>query len=93
MIVGVMEVDFKIDNSFSLKDKRRVVRSLIEKTKNSFNVSVAEVDNNDVLNMATIGIAVVSNSSKFVDVVLNKILDFWEHNFECEIIDVRRDVL
>ncbi|AEA33689.1 protein of unknown function DUF503 [Hippea maritima DSM 10411] len=88
-----MEVDFKIDNSFSLKDKRRVVRSLIEKTKNSFNVSVAEVDNNDVLNMATIGIAVVSNSSKFVDVVLNKILDFWEHNFECEIIDVRRDVL
>ncbi len=88
-----MEVDFRIDRSFSLKEKRRLIRSLIEKTKNNFNASVAEVDNNDVLNMATIGVAVVSNSSKFVDAVFNKMLDFWEYGFDCEIIDVRREVL
>ncbi len=93
MIVGVMEVDIRIEDSFSLKDKRRVLKSLIERTKRNFNVSIAEVDSNEVHNFATIGIATVSNSTKYIDGSFNKILDFWEYNFNIEIVDSRRELL
>ncbi len=93
MIVGVMEVDLRIDDSFSLKDKRRVLKSLIDKTKRNFNVSIAEVENNDILNLATIGVSLVTNSSRFADETFDKIIKFWEYNFNVEIIDLRRELL
>ncbi len=88
-----MKVDLKIEDSFSIKDKRRVLKSLIDKTKRSFNVSIAEVENNDILNLATIGVSFVTNSSRFIDETFDKIVRFWEDNFNIEIIDLRRDLL
>lgn len=93
MIVGIMEMEFKIFDSFSLKDKRRVMKSIADKTKRIFNVSIAEVDNNEVLNYATLGYACVSNSKKVVESVFDKILNFYTVNFDIEIISVRKDFL
>ncbi len=93
MVVGIMEIDFKIFDSFSLKDKRRVLKSIIDRTKRMFNVSVAEVDNNDVLNYATLGYAYVSNSKKMAESIFDKILNFYTVNFDIEIISVRKDFL
>ena len=90
MIVGVMEIDFLIYDSFSLKDKRRVVKSLIERVKHNFNVSIAEVDNLDKHNFATVGVAVVSNEHTFIDRVFDKLIAFVESNFAVEIVDIRR---
>ncbi len=88
-----MEVEFKIEDSRSLKDKRRVVKSLINRTRNNFNVSIAEIDNNDMLNLAKIGLSFVSNSSRFVDKTFDKVIAFWENNFNIEIINLRRNLL
>lgn len=88
-----MEVKFRIDNSCSLKDKRRVIKSLIDKTRNKFNVSIAEVGDNDILNIATVGMSFVSNNSRFVDKTFGKIINFWELIFNIEIVDLRRELL
>jgi len=60
----------------SLKEKRAIVKSLIERLKNRFNVSVAEVDHNDSKNSCLIGLATVSNDSRFVNQQLDKIISF-----------------
>jgi len=93
VIVGVMEIDFLIYDSFSLKDKRRVVKSLIERVKHNFNVSIAEVDNLDKHNFATVGVAVVSNEHAFIDRVFDKLIAFVESSFAVEIVDIRRGQL
>ncbi len=93
MVVGIMEIDFKIFNTRSLKDKRRVVKSLIDKTKNLFNVSISEVDNNDMINYSTVGLACVSNSSRFVESLMDKILEFYDGNYDIEIVSARKELL
>ena len=63
MVVGVCKVILNIDSAFSLKEKRQVVKSIVERLKSKFNASVAEVELNDVWKNAVIGISCVSNES------------------------------
>lgn len=62
-------------DSHSLKEKRRVVKSLVERTKNRFNVAVAEVGDNDVHDRAVIGLVTVANDGPFVNSVLDQARD------------------
>lgn len=93
MIVGIMQIEFKIPESFSLKDKRRVIKSLIDRTRRKFNVSIAETDDNDVKNYAVLSISNVSNSKIFTESMFDKILNFLQANFEIEIISARKEFL
>ena len=63
MIVGLLTLDLHIPAANSLKSKRMVIKSLIEKIKNKFNVSVAEVDAQNLWQRSVIGIAYVSNET------------------------------
>lgn len=78
MIVGVALVTFRLYEIYSLKEKRSIVKSLIEKSRNRFNVSVAEVADQDVHQKAAIGIAVVGNDGRLLNSVLDRIIDFME---------------
>ncbi len=75
MIVGTLEMHLRIDGSYSLKDKRRVLRSLLDHAQRDFLVSIAEVADHDLWNVATIGAACVSNDSHHAQSVLQKVLD------------------
>ena len=75
MVVGVLEVRLAIFEAFSLKDKRRAVKSLKDRLANRHNVSVAEVDNLDSRQTATLGVALVANDRRYVQSVLSKIVD------------------
>lgn len=75
MVVGVLTVRLAIFEALSLKDKRRVVRSLKDRIANTHNVSVAEVDDLDHRQAATLGIAMVSNDARFVESALSRIVD------------------
>ncbi len=88
-----MQIEIRIEDSFTLKDKRRVLKSLIERTKRNFNVSIAEVDNNEIVNFATLGLSAVSNSTRFIDEVFDKILGYLENNFNIEIIKAKRELI
>lgn len=77
MIVGVLRVRLTIFEALSLKDKRRVVKSLKDRLAHRYNISIAEVDDLDRRQVATLGIAVVGNEARFVesqcDTILNEV--------------------
>ncbi len=76
MNVGVCKVKLRLPDNLSLKGKRQVVKSVTARLKNKFNVSVAEVEDNDLWQLATIGICFVSNDRRFTNEVLSKAVDF-----------------
>lgn len=75
MVVGVLEVSISIPQANSLKDKRRVLKSVKDRLRNNFNVSVAEIDNHDVWRTATLGIAVVSGDTAYANGVISRVQD------------------
>lgn len=78
MVVGVGTVDLYLPEAHGLKDKRGVVRRVLERTRNRFPVSAAEVDSLDLHQKATLGFAVVSNDARLADSILNQVLDYIE---------------
>ena len=77
---------FYIPYAMSLKDKRQVRRSIIEKTRNKFNAAVAEVDTQDM--WKTLSVAVVSVSATHAQELMNEIIRFMEDNSEAELIGI-----
>jgi uncharacterized protein YlxP (DUF503 family) len=73
--IGVCKLRIHIPGSQSLKDKRSIVKSLTSRLQQHFNISIAEVDDHDLWQMATIGIACVSNHNHRVDEVLNQVIN------------------
>lgn len=76
MVVGIGRIEVIIPEANSLKAKRKVVKGLIEKTKNKFHISVAEVALNDTWQRCEIGFAVVANDKEFVNSITDKVLDY-----------------
>ena len=72
MVVGVLRLTLYIQGASSLKDKRQVVRKVVDRLRSRFNVTVAEVGDNDIWQRAVIGIGAVSNDRSFVNEVLDK---------------------
>ena len=70
-----------IPGSRSLKDKRSVVKSLVMRLQKHFNISVAEVDDHDLWQMATIGLACVSNHNNRVDEIISAAINLIERDF------------
>tara|TARA_B100000614_G_C14202056_1_gene350217 strand:+ start:138 stop:428 length:291 start_codon:yes stop_codon:yes gene_type:complete len=93
MLVGVMLVEFEIPMANSLKEKRSVLNKMKDRVRNKFNVSIAEVDDQDVWNYTKIGISVVSNQQKFANQVLDKVFDLLESFHDAEIVDHEIDFL
>ncbi|MBP1925552.1 uncharacterized protein YlxP (DUF503 family) [Sedimentibacter acidaminivorans] len=93
MIVGTCQIELIIFESNSLKEKRHVIKSIIERIKARFNVSVAEVDYLDLWNRSLIGVSVVSNSKILCDSTISKIIDFIDNDERVEIINHFMEVL
>jgi uncharacterized protein len=91
--VGVCKLKIHIPESQSLKDKRSVVKSLTSRLQNQFNISVAEVDDHELWQMATIGIACVSNHNYRVDEVIDSVVSTIERDYPTvEIIEKEIEV-
>ncbi|MDR1949805.1 MAG: DUF503 domain-containing protein [Spirochaetaceae bacterium] len=89
MIVSMIQLLFEIPDTESLKDKRRIIRSIKDKLQRRFHMSAAEVDLQDSLSFAHIGGALVSNSRTFGETVLNKAFKMIEDEMPVRIQDVR----
>ncbi|MCL2568420.1 MAG: DUF503 domain-containing protein [Oscillospiraceae bacterium] len=79
---------FHLPHAASLKDKRQIRRSLIDKTRSRFNASIAEVDTQDLHQTLTLGIAVVSNTATHAEQSLDEIIRFLEAHTEAELVAV-----
>lgn len=86
--IVAMKVKLRANWVHSLKEKRMVVRSITAKLKNKFNVSVGEIENQDIHQSIVIGICSLAMDSKISDSIIENIIDFIEDNCEAEIIDI-----
>ena len=76
MLVGLLTVHIHLQGNDSLKGKRRIVKSLIERLRSRFNVSAAEIAAQDRHQLAVVGVAVISNDGSHLDEQLDKIVNF-----------------
>ena len=88
MIVSMIQIIFQIPEIDSIKEKRRIIRSVREKLQRRFHLSAAEVDLQDSLSFAQIGGALVSNSREYGEAVLHKAFEMIEREIPVRIQDV-----
>ncbi len=94
MNVGVLRIKLRLPGILSLKDKRHIVKSITSRVGNKFNVSVAEVGDQDLWQLATLGASVVSDDSRFTNEVLSKVADFiTESRPDVEILDYTIEII
>lgn len=94
MHVGVCCIRLRLPENLSLKGKRQVIKSITARVENKFNVSVAEVDDNDSWQLATLGIACVSNDKRHTNEVLSRVVAFVNGGrFEIEVLDYAIEIL
>jgi uncharacterized protein YlxP (DUF503 family) len=87
MIVATLQIKLYAPECHSLKDKRMIVKSLIQRARNKFNVSIAEIDEQDYYQTIVIGVASVSSNRLQANAVLDEVMHFIEENTEAEITD------
>lgn len=93
MKILVLIVELRADYAHSLKEKRTVVRSITQKLKNKFNISVNEVDSQDLHNLITIGISAICGTNAIADSTYEKILDFIECNTDAEMVNIEKEII
>ena len=86
MVVAVLRADLRLPEAFSLKDKRSVIHSLVQRTAQRFRVSAAEVGAQDDIRRALVGVAVVSGEGTHAEQVLQSVLRFMESEYPVEVV-------
>ena len=93
MAVGVCRITLRMPGNSSLKDKRQVVKSLTAKLRNKFNLAVAEVDDNDSWQIATLGMTCVSNDARHAREILENAVEFVVRTrLDAELVDSEIEV-
>ena len=82
-----MEMHFALVDNDSLKDKRSVVKRIVHRCRNTFNVSVAEVDDQDSSDRAVLGVVAVGSDRRYVEGMLDKVEGFVERLALCELLE------
>ena len=92
-MIGILSVSLHIPGSQSLKDKRQVIKSVIERTRNKFNVAIAEIDDNDLWQRAVLGMVCIGNEKKIVNQIIDKTLNFIRSFPLIALIDFQIEIL
>ena len=94
MNVGALKVRLRLAENGSLKGKRQVVKSVIQRVRNRFNVSIAEVEDQDLWQQATLGISCVSNQAQHINQILSQVMNFIEaSHLDAELLDYQLEIL
>ncbi|MCD6560657.1 MAG: DUF503 domain-containing protein [Deltaproteobacteria bacterium] len=93
MIIGSLKIIFFLHDNRSLKGKRKVVRSMVDKVKSRFNVAISEVGSNDKWQKIELGISTVGNDRRHIDSSLNHVLKFLDSLCLAEIVDSEMEIL
>ena len=93
MVVGVLRIRLRLQAQ-SLKEKRMVVKSVVERVRGRFNASAAEVDDLDTWDLATIGVVCVSNESRHADAELQTIArQVEEWRLDADVLEVETEII
>ena len=92
MHIGVCTLHLRLLENHSLKGKRRAIKSIKDRVRSKFNVSIAEIDGLDKWQWATLGVVCVSNDNRFANSVLSKIVDFVDGIRAVELVDYEIEI-
>ena len=92
MVVGTMIIELHLHDNRSLKGKRKIVRSMVDKVKHRFNVAIAEIGSNDKWQKIELGISAVGNDRRHIDSSLSNVLSFLESLYLAEIVDSKMEI-
>jgi uncharacterized protein YlxP (DUF503 family) len=92
MLIGVCTIEMHIPESGSLKTKRHTLKSLKDRIRNKFNVSVAEIDHNDLWQKASLAVAAVSNDKTYLNQTLDHVLDMVRSVPEVSLLDYHIEI-
>lgn len=92
MFVGVCTIEVHIPESGSLKTKRQSLRSLKDRIRNTFNVSVAEVDGNDLWQKSSLAVAAVSNDKSHLNQTLDRVVNMVRAVPELDLLDYQIEI-
>ena len=92
MFVTNMLISITIYDALSLKDKRMVVKSIVERIRSRFNVSVCEAADNDKWQVSDLGFSLVSNESKYNEKTIEKIINFIDNDDRVEITNIYKEM-
>ena len=93
MVIGFGIVTFRLHYCHSLKGKRKVVKSIISRLRNAFNISVAEVGSNDIHQRAEIGFSFAGNDRKVINSKIDKVFNMLDALGLAEIIDTEMEII
>lgn len=93
MVVGMGTITFRLHDCRSLKSKRKIIKAIISRIGNSFNVSIAEVGANDIHQKAIIGFAIVSSSKALINSKVDKLFNMAEELGLAEFIDSEMEIV
>jgi len=93
MHVGIATIELEVTDALTLKDKRQVIRSLLARIRNNFNVSAAEVGHLQAHTMATLGICAVANDKAYVHGMLEKVVDLIEREHRVLLLDYQTEMV
>ena len=93
MVIGCSSVKFYLHGNNSLKGKRRVIRAIKDRLKNDFNVSIAEIGNQDVWQSINLGIAAIGTDQPYIDGLMSKVIDAIDRMNLAEIVDYKTETL
>ena len=93
MTIGFLEVELNIHNSHSLKEKRMILKSLKERLRKQFNISITETDGQDMWQYTSFGVVTISTENRHANQVLSKVINYIEMQKNVDIIQYRMEML
>jgi uncharacterized protein YlxP (DUF503 family) len=93
MVIGVCKLDLRIPENHSLKEKRHVLRKLIDRVRTRFNVAISEVGDNDIWQRAQMGFCTVGNDRRHINSSLDKIIYFIEQMNLVEMVHTEIEII
>ena len=93
IVIGVLQLKMVVRGSHSLKDKRRVLKSLKDRLRHKFNISVAEVGDLENHQMFELGIAAVGNDRRFINSVLSSVVGMAESDHAAELVNQKLEII
>ena len=93
MVVGVCQLELYLHDNFSLKGKRQVLRSIVQRARKRFNVSISEVEDQDLWQKAVLGICAVGNDRRRVNSTLDQVVNFIEETHLTDVADSQIEII
>lgn len=92
MVIGTLKIELHLFDNHSLKGKRKVVKSIVDKVKNKYNVSIAEVGSNDKWQKIELGVSAVGNDRRHIDSSLTHLLAFIDSLYLAQFVDSEMEI-